>query len=184
MYSEGRVYESAPKLCSMVLDKASIRPFGSVTQFLGKVGQYIFIEIDEGDCTFRSISDSNQCFGSCTYDRAFFGKFVPPKAPIRCKISVKCFIAAFRNLRHVTSIELSFSKGVESTLLFKLFSQMGIVKKYKFCIEQCEILEAVFDTKTCLNKLVSTPQKLSRVLGHMHGSVEVAMEITRNHVRM
>ena len=117
-------------LCTLALDKTAIRVFGSITQFLGKVGAYLFIEIVEHECTFRSLNDSSQSFASCKFDRAFFSRFVPPETTIRCKIPLKNFIAGFKNLRTVYSIELSFEQGaVESILVFKLLRDLGVVKK-------------------------------------------------------
>jgi hypothetical protein len=181
-------------LCTLVLDKNSIRVFGSVMQFLGKVGPDLFIEIGPHDCAFRSLTDSGQSFAACKFDRAFFGRFDPPRpaagagsdaGSIRCKIAVKNFISAFKNLRAVHAVEISVVRGaVEAVLMFKLRSTLGVVKKYKFCIEECEILEAVFDTVGCLNKVMCSPNKLARMFEHMHGSVEVALELTENHVRV
>ena len=181
----GQAQQSPRVLCTLSLDRSSIRVFGSITQFLGKVGPELFIEVGEHDCTFRSLTDSSQSFGSCKFDREFFGKFEAPASIIRCKLAVKSFIAAFKNLKTVHSVDISFEQGaVESKLVFKLKCTMGIVKKYKFCMEECEILEAVFDTETCLNKIVCNPQKLSRIFGHMHGSVEVALQLTPEHMRV
>lgn len=42
----------------------------------------------------------------------------------------------------------------------------------------------MFDTHTCLNKAICNPQKLSRILGHMHGSQEVGVELAEDHMRV
>ena len=176
---------SATTLCRLGIDKTSIRTFGNVTQFLGKVGPNIFIEVAEHSCIFRSLTDSNQSFGCCKLDREFFNLYESPSNTIRCKLPVKCFIAAFKNLKNVTDMELTFMKGrVESVLVFKLQSIMGIVKNYKFCIEECDIMEALFDTRLAVNKLVCGSQKLSGIFTHMHGSVEVAMQLGTQHLRV
>lgn len=171
--------------CLLGVGRATIRIFGSVTQFLGKVGASVFIEVDQKSCTLRSVSDSSQCFGCCRFDRTFFSKFEAPPATIRCKVPVRTFIAAFRNLRTVQGMEILFFRGkVESLMMFRLTSPMGILKKYKFFIEDCEILDAVFDEAVASNKISCGSQKLASIFGHMHGSNEVAITLSLASVRL
>jgi len=171
--------------CELTVGKASIRPFGHITQFMGKVGPNIFIEINSEACILRGLDNSNASFGSATFHHTFFERFQAPQSTIRCKVAVKCFIAAFKNLRGVNALEMHFGNSdIESVLEFRLRCHMGIVKKYTLGTEDCEIFDAVFDAPSCLNQLECSSQKLSQIFSHLYRNNQAAMHLADDFLRV
>ncbi|KAJ6665580.1 hypothetical protein lerEdw1_003423 [Lerista edwardsae] len=88
---------------------------------------------------------------------------------LRCKVLMKSFLAVFRSLpsleKTVERCRISLSSRA-SRLRVQLHCKYGVVKTHDLSFQECESLQAVFDTGQCAHSLRAPPRLLVDAVVH------------------
>jgi hypothetical protein len=178
-----------------VIPGKNIKTFAQAIHFLGKIGTHLFIEADQHQLTLRSLNDSDSVFSSLRLDHKFpnqnfFESYTGPVDTIKCKVLTKTLVYIFRSIRRVSEMRV-FTEGfndvtqgdVGSYIVFKIRCENGIVKTHRFQVDDCQILQAVFDRKES-SYIQASVRHFDKLLEHLPKSDEMRIIAGRGEARL
>ncbi|NXB53201.1 RAD9A protein, partial [Leucopsar rothschildi] len=124
--------------------------------------------------SLRAVNSSRSAFASFLFAPLFFQLYEPGSAGpdtelFRCKVHMKSFLGIFRSL---PSLEKSVGKCLilfkprASRLVLQLHCKYGVTKTHNLAFQECERLQAVFDTKRCASRLCAPARVLAEAVVH------------------
>ena len=133
------------------IGQKNTRVLAAALSTLAKIGFDLLIEADESGLTLRALNDSQSAFlsiglsGRGGENAGFFERYLAPDENLKVKLTSKFLLHAFRSLKQVLSLQLSFDNDTATpSLKFEFSCEQGIKKTHCFQVTECEILQAVF----------------------------------------
>ncbi|NXD45123.1 RAD9A protein, partial [Copsychus sechellarum] len=141
---------------------------------LSRIGDELYLEPTEGGLSLRAVNSSRSAFASFLFAPLFFqlyepGSTGPDTELFRCKVHMKSFLGIFRSL---PSLEKSVGKCLillkprASRLVLQLHCKYGVTKTHNLAFQECERLQAVFDTQRCASRLCAPARVLAEAVVH------------------
>ncbi|NWQ68509.1 RAD9A protein, partial [Neopipo cinnamomea] len=141
---------------------------------LSRIGDELYLEPTEKGLSLRAINSSRSAFASFLFAPLFFqlyepGGPAPDSECFRCKVHMKSFLGVFRSL---PSLEKSVGKCLillkprTSRLVLQLHCKYGVTKTHNLAFQECERLQAVFDTQRCSSRLCAPARVLADAVVH------------------
>ncbi|NWZ52621.1 RAD9A protein, partial [Haliaeetus albicilla] len=124
--------------------------------------------------SLRAVNSSRSAFASFLFAPLFFQLYEasgpPPHLELcRCKVLMKSFLGVFRSL---PSLEKTVGKCLillkprASRLVVQLHCKYGVTKTHNLTFQECERLQAVFDTQRCASSLCAPARVLAEAVVH------------------
>ncbi|NWU04938.1 RAD9A protein, partial [Cephalopterus ornatus] len=141
---------------------------------LSRIGDELYLEPTEKGLSLRAVNSSRSAFASFLFAPLFFqlyelGSPVPDTKCFRCKVHMKSFLGVFRSLPSLDkSVEkcLILLKPRTSRLVLQLHCKYGVTKTHNLAFQECERLQAVFDTQRCSSRLCAPARVLADAVVH------------------
>ncbi|NWH84776.1 RAD9A protein, partial [Aegithalos caudatus] len=141
---------------------------------LSRIGDELYLEPTESGLSLRAVNSSRSGFASFLFAPLFFQLYEPGSAGpdtelFRCKVHMKSFLGIFRSL---PSLEKSVGKCLillkprASRLVLQLHCKHGVTKTHNLAFQECERLQAVFDTQSCASRLCAPARVLAEAVVH------------------
>ncbi|NXF13410.1 RAD9A protein, partial [Smithornis capensis] len=141
---------------------------------LSRIGDELYLEPTASGLSLRAVNSSRSAFASFLFAPLFFQLYEPGgPAPgtecFRCKVHMKSFLGVFRSL---PSLEKSVGKCLillkprASRLVLQLHCKYGVTKTHNLAFQECEELQAVFDTQCCSSRLCAPARVLAEAVVH------------------
>ncbi|NXR94936.1 RAD9A protein, partial [Hypocryptadius cinnamomeus] len=141
---------------------------------LSRIGDELYLEPTESGLSLRAVNSSRSAFASFLFAPLFFQLYEPGSAGpdtelFRCKVHMKSFLGVFRSL---PSLEKSVGKCLillkprASRLVLQLHCKYGVTKTHNLAFQECERLQAVFDTQRCASRLCAPARVLAEAVVH------------------
>ncbi|NXI29486.1 RAD9A protein, partial [Sterrhoptilus dennistouni] len=141
---------------------------------LSRIGDELYLEPTESGLSLRAVNSSRSGFASFLFAPLFFQLYEPGSAGpetelFRCKVHMKSFLGIFRSL---PSLEKSVGKCLillkprASRLVLQLHCKYGVTKTHNLAFQECERLQAVFDTQSCASHLCAPARLLADAVVH------------------
>ncbi|NWU86480.1 RAD9A protein, partial [Onychorhynchus coronatus] len=141
---------------------------------LSRIGDELYLEPTEKGLSLRAVNSSRSAFASFLFAPLFFqlyelGGPAPNTECFRCKVHMKSFLGVFRSL---PSLEKSVGKCLillksrTSRLVLQLHCKYGVTKTHNLAFQECERLQAVFDTQHCSSRLCAPARVLADAVVH------------------
>ncbi|NWV72547.1 RAD9A protein, partial [Dasyornis broadbenti] len=141
---------------------------------LSRIGDELYLEPTESGLSLRAVNSSRSAFASFLFAPLFFQQYEPgstgPDAELfRCKVHMKSFLGIFRSL---PSLEKSVGKCLillkphANRLVLQLHCKYGVTKTHNLAFQECERLQAVFDTQRCASRLCASARVLAEAVVH------------------
>ncbi|NXE99280.1 RAD9A protein, partial [Menura novaehollandiae] len=141
---------------------------------LSRIGDELYLEPTESGLSLRAVNSSRSAFASFLFGPLFFqlyepGSTGPDTELFRCKVHMKSFLGVFRSL---PSLEKSVGKCLillkprASRLVLQLHCKYGVIKTHNLAFQECERLQAVFDTQRCTSRLCAPARVLAEAVVH------------------
>ncbi|NXC09736.1 RAD9A protein, partial [Orthonyx spaldingii] len=141
---------------------------------LSRIGDELYLEPSESGLSLRAVNSSRSAFASFLFGPLFFQLYEPGAAGpdtelFRCKVHMKSFLGVFRSL---PSLEKSVGKCLillkprASRLVLQLHCKHGVTKTHNLAFQECERLQAVFDTQRCSSRLCAPARVLAEAVVH------------------
>ena len=179
-----------------VVPQQNIRTFAATVSFLSKVGNELFIEAETDCLVLRALNDAQSAFAA-VYLRTepdsqgapgFFDSYSRPPRTIKCKLATKLLRIIFRSTKRVTEMRISFERELSGAKSHSIVFRMGCVghmtKTHRFSVEECQILQAVFDKTQAPNNITTRVRQLSRVVEHIQGTEDLYIAAAHDRVRV
>ncbi|KAM6069198.1 cell cycle checkpoint control protein RAD9A isoform 2-T2 [Theristicus caerulescens] len=93
----------------------------------------------------------------------------PHAEPLRCKVLMKSFLSIFRSLPSLEKTVwkcLVWLKPRAGRLVVQLHCKYGVTKTHNLAFQECERLQAVFDTQRCASSLRAPARVLAEAVVH------------------
>ncbi|NWH43547.1 RAD9A protein, partial [Fregata magnificens] len=124
--------------------------------------------------SLRAVNSSRSAFASFLFAPLFFqlyeaGGPQPDRELLRCKVLMKSFLAIFRSLPSLEKTVwkcLILLKPRASRLVVQLHCKYGVTKTHNLAFQECEQLQAVFDTQRCASSLRAPARVLVEAVVH------------------
>uniref|UniRef100_A0A8C0E8R1 Cell cycle checkpoint control protein n=1 Tax=Bubo bubo TaxID=30461 RepID=A0A8C0E8R1_BUBBB len=124
--------------------------------------------------SLRTVNSSRSAFASFLFAPLFFqlyeaGGPPPDRELFRCKVLMKSFLGVFRSL---PSLEKTVGKCLillkprASRLVVQLHCKYGVTKTHNLAFQECERLQAIFDTQRCTSSLCAPARVLAEAVVH------------------
>ncbi|NXH41820.1 RAD9A protein, partial [Dicaeum eximium] len=124
--------------------------------------------------SLRAVNSSRSAFASFLFAPLFFQLYEPGSAGpdvdlFRCKVHMKSFLGIFRSL---PSLEKSVGKCLillkphASRLVLQLHCKYGVTKTHNLAFQECERLQAVFNTQHCASCICAPARVLAEAVVH------------------
>ncbi|NXW89525.1 RAD9A protein, partial [Alopecoenas beccarii] len=141
---------------------------------LSRIGDELYLEPTESGLSLRAVNSSRSAFASFLFAPLFFqlyepGGRQPSRELVRCKVLMKSFLGVFRSL---PSLEKTVGKCLillkprANRLVVQLHCKYGVTKTHNLAFQECELLQAVFDTQGCASSLCAPARVLSEAVVH------------------
>ncbi|NXD59626.1 RAD9A protein, partial [Corvus moneduloides] len=141
---------------------------------LSRIGDELYLEPTENGLSLRAVNSSRSAFASFLFAPLFFQLYEPGSAGpdtelFRCKVHMKSFLGVFRSL---PTLEKSVGKCLillkprASRLVLQLHCKYGVTKTHNLAFQECERLQAVFDTQRCASRLCAPARVLAEAVVH------------------
>ncbi|NWY22145.1 RAD9A protein, partial [Aphelocoma coerulescens] len=141
---------------------------------LSRIGDELYLEPTENGLSLRAVNSSRSAFASFLFAPLFFQLYEPGSAGpdtelFRCKVHMKSFLGVFRSL---PTLEKSVGKCLillkprASRLVLQLHCKYGVTKTHNLAFQECERLQAVFDTQRCASCLCAPARVLAEAVVH------------------
>ncbi|EDV20180.1 uncharacterized protein TRIADDRAFT_61311 [Trichoplax adhaerens] len=164
-----------------VIPGKSVKVFGKAIQCLSKVGDELYVQINENGIDLRTVNSSRSAYSRMEFKSRFFSTFRVRESDsggsdsiLKCKINMKPCLNIFRSSstdKNVNSCSITLD-GNENRLKFLLECRFGIRKAFDLLLQDCESLEAMFTKDDCPNAIVSLPKIFSNTICNFHASQE------------
>ncbi|NXY84423.1 RAD9A protein, partial [Alcedo cyanopectus] len=143
---------------------------------LSRVGDELYLEPTESGLSLRAVNSSRSAFASFLFAPLFFQLYQPGTSPqsFRCKVLMKSFLGVFRSL---PSLDRSVGKCLillqprANRLVLQLHCKHGVTKTHNLAFQDCEQLQAVYDTQSCANTLCAPARVLAEAVLHFPQTV-------------
>ncbi|NXJ86695.1 RAD9A protein, partial [Trogon melanurus] len=141
---------------------------------LSRIGDELYLEPTESGLSLRAVNSSRSAFASFLFAPLFFqlyepGGTQPDRELFRCKVLMKSFLGVFRSL---PSLEKTVGKCLillkprASRLVVQFHCKYGVTKTHNLAFQECEQLQAVFDTQRCSSSLCAPARVLAEAVVH------------------
>jgi hypothetical protein len=160
----------------MVCDigQKNTRVLAAALTTLSKIGFDLFIEADSEKVTMRALNNSQSAFLAITMKArsgdgaGFFDHYKPPEENLRIKLTGEFLLDAFRSLKQVLSLQMSYDDSTATPCLqFEFSCEQGIRKTHRFEVTvETQTVEARFD-KEDAGVLELEVEKFSQLLDHI-----------------
>ncbi|KAM4666873.1 LOW QUALITY PROTEIN: cell cycle checkpoint control protein RAD9A [Amazona ochrocephala] len=176
----------------------NVKVLGRAVHSLSRIGDELYLEPTERGLSLRAINSSRSAFASFLFTPLFFQRYeaggpLPSTELFRCKVLMKSFLGVFRSL---PSLEKAVEKCLIllnpqlSRLVVQLHCKYGVTKTHNLTFQECEQLQAVYDTQRCASSLRAPAQVLAEAVVHFPMTLaEVTLRVDpggrislRNHV--
>ncbi|KAM4692594.1 cell cycle checkpoint control protein RAD9A [Rhinophrynus dorsalis] len=152
-----------------VITGANIRALGRAIHSLSRIGDELYFEpLDDGLC-LRSVNSSRSAYACFRLAPLFFHSYESTGGACHCKILMKSVLSVFRSL---PSLEKTVEKCLISlsttgnSLVIQLLCKYGVTKTHNLSYQDCESLQAVYNTDTCPNVLRAPSRLLAEAVVH------------------
>ncbi|XP_057233308.1 cell cycle checkpoint control protein RAD9A [Malurus melanocephalus] len=157
-----------------VIAGGNVKVLGRAVHSLSRIGDELYLEPTESGLSLRAVNSSRSAFASFLFAPLFFELYEPgiagPDTEVfRCKVHMKSFLSVFRSL---PSLEKSVGKCLillkprASRLVLQLHCKYGVTKTHNLAFQECERLQAVFDTQRCSSRLCAPARLLAEAVVH------------------
>ncbi|NWX38706.1 RAD9A protein, partial [Notiomystis cincta] len=141
---------------------------------LSRTGDELYLEPTESGLSLRAVNSSRSAFASFLFAPFFFqlyepGSTGPDTEVFRCKVHMKSFLGVFRSLPSLEKMVwkcLILLKPHASCLVLQLHCKYGVTKTHNLAFQECERLQAVFDTQLCTSRLCTPARVLAEAVIH------------------
>ncbi|NXU59529.1 RAD9A protein, partial [Turnix velox] len=131
--------------------------------------------------SLRTVNSSRSAFASFLFAPLFFQRYEAANGELsRCKVHMKSFLGVFRSL---PSLEKTVGKCLmllqpsSNRLVLQLHCKYGVTKTHNLAFQECERLQAVFDTQRCASSLSGPARVLAEAVVHFPQTLaEVTLE--------
>ncbi|NXJ97997.1 RAD9A protein, partial [Corythaixoides concolor] len=141
---------------------------------LSRTGDELYLEPTENGLSLRAVNSSRSAFASFLFAPLFFQLYEPggrqPDGELsRCKVLMKSFLGVFRSL---PSLEKTVWKCLvllrprASRLVVQLHCKYGVTKTHNLAFQECERLQAIFDTQHYASSLCAPARVLAEAVVH------------------
>ncbi|KAM6204593.1 cell cycle checkpoint control protein RAD9A [Sarcoramphus papa] len=152
----------------------NVKVLGRAVHSLSRIGDELYLEPTESGLSLRAVNSSRSAFASFLFAPLFFqlyetGGPQPDRELFRCKVLMKSFLSVFRSL---PSLEKTVGKCLillkprASRLVVQLHCKYGVTKTHNLTFQECERLQAVFDTQRCASRLCAPARVLAEAVVH------------------
>ncbi|XP_029861767.1 cell cycle checkpoint control protein RAD9A [Aquila chrysaetos chrysaetos] len=152
----------------------NVKVLGRAVHSLSRIGDELYLEPTENGLSLRAVNSSRSAFASFLFAPLFFqlyeaGGPQPHRELCRCKVLMKSFLGVFRSL---PSLEKTVGKCLillkprASRLVVQLHCKYGVTKTHNLTFQECERLQAVFDTQRCASSLCAPARVLAEAVVH------------------
>ncbi|XP_044294374.1 cell cycle checkpoint control protein RAD9A isoform X2 [Varanus komodoensis] len=174
-----------------IVTGGNVKALGKAVHTLSRIGDEIYIEPLQEGLSLRAINASRSAYACFLFAPLFFQHYQAGEAgadadtsAFRCKVLMKSFLAVFRSLP-------SLEKTVEKCLIslssracrfrVQLHCKYGVVKTHELSFQECESLQAVFDTEEYAHALRAPPRLLADAVVHFPATLaEVTLAVSPN----
>lgn len=157
-----------------VIAGGNVKVLGRAVHSLSRIGDELYLEPTESGLSLRAVNSSRSAFASFLFAPLFFqlyepGSTGPDTELFRCKVHMKSFLGIFRSL---PSLEKTVGKCLillkprASRLVLQLHCKYGVTKTHNLAFQECERLQAVFDTQRCASRLCAPARVLAEAVVH------------------
>ncbi|XP_033014998.1 cell cycle checkpoint control protein RAD9A isoform X1 [Lacerta agilis] len=154
----------------------NVKALGKAVHSLSRVGDEIYIEPLQEGLSLRTVNASRSAYACFLFAPLFFQLYQPGESEsdldadgFRCKVLMKSFLAIFRSLpsleKTVEKCLISLSSHA-SRFRVQLYCKYGVIKTHDLSFQDCESLQAVFDTGQCAHALHAPPRLLVDAVVH------------------
>ncbi|KAM6358954.1 cell cycle checkpoint control protein RAD9A isoform 2-T2 [Alca torda] len=152
----------------------NVKVFGRAVHSLSRIGDELYLEPTENGLSLRAVNSSRSAFASFLFAPFFFQRYEAggPQADaelFRCKVLMKSFLGVFRSLPSLEKTVgkcLILLKPQASRLVVQLHCKYGVTKTHNLAFQECERLQAVFDTQRCASSLRAPARVLAEAVVH------------------
>ncbi|XP_074698076.1 cell cycle checkpoint control protein RAD9A isoform X1 [Strix aluco] len=152
----------------------NVKVLGRAVHSLSRIGDELYLEPTDSGLSLRTVNSSRSAFASFLFAPLFFqlyeaGGPPPDRELFRCKVLMKSFLGVFRSL---PSLEKTVGKCLillkprASRLVVQLHCKYGVTKTHNLAFQECERLQAVFDTQRCTSSLCAPARVLAEAVVH------------------
>ncbi|XP_054246760.1 cell cycle checkpoint control protein RAD9A [Indicator indicator] len=153
-----------------VITGGNVKVLGRAVHSLSRIGDELYLEPTDCGLSLRSVNSSRSAFASFLFAPLFFQLYeLGEPQPFRCKVLMKSFLGVFRSL---PSLEKSVGKCLillkpsANRLVLQLHCKYGVTKTHNLVFQECERLQAVFDTQHCASSLCAPARVLAEAVVH------------------
>ncbi|KAM7108846.1 cell cycle checkpoint control protein RAD9A isoform 4-T4 [Ciconia maguari] len=157
-----------------VITGSNVKVLGRAVHSLSRIGDELYLEPTESGLSLRAVNSSRSAFAAFLFAPLFFqlyeaGGRQPDRELLRCKVLMKSFLGIFRSL---PSLEKTVGKCLillkprASRLVVQLHCKYGVTKTHNLAFQECERLQAVFDTQSCASSLCAPARVLAEAVVH------------------
>ncbi|NXV82541.1 RAD9A protein, partial [Atlantisia rogersi] len=152
---------------------------------LSRIGDELYLEPTESGLSLCTVNSSRSAFASFLFAPLFFQLYEPggpgPEQELqRCKVHMKSFLGVFRSLPSLEKTVwrcLILLKPQAGRLVLQLHCKYGVTKTHNLTFQECERLQAVFDTQRCASSITGPAQVLAEAVVHFPQTLaEVTLE--------
>lgn len=152
-----------------VIEGGNVKALGHAVHALSRVGDHLYLEPSDAGLSLRAASISRSAFASFLFVPLFFQRYEPGPPGTRCKVLMKSFLGVFRSLPTLDkSVErcLVLLRPRAGRLVLQLHCKHGVTRTHQLAFQECERLQAVFDTQCCASRLRAPAQLLAEAVVH------------------
>ncbi|KAJ7344142.1 hypothetical protein JRQ81_000092 [Phrynocephalus forsythii] len=159
-----------------IVTGGNVKALGKAVHSLSRIGDEIYVEPLQEGLSLRAVNPSHSAYACFLFAPLFFQQYQPGESgsspdagAFRCKVHIKSFLSVFRSLP-------SLEKTVEKCLIslnarasrfrVQLHCKYGVVKTHDLSFQECESLQADFDTAQCAHTLRASPRLLADAVVH------------------
>ncbi|KAG8434847.1 hypothetical protein GDO86_012988 [Hymenochirus boettgeri] len=142
---------------------------GRAVHSLSRIGDELYFEPMENGLCLRSVNSSRSAYACFTLAPLFFLSYETTGGACHCKIHMKSVVSVFRSL---PSLEKTVEKCLislnttNSRLVIQLLCKYGVMKTHNLSYQDCESLQAVYNSNDCPNILKAPARLLTDVVVH------------------
>ncbi|XP_075569121.1 cell cycle checkpoint control protein RAD9A [Pelecanus crispus] len=152
----------------------NIKVLGRAVHSLSRIGDELYLEPTDSGLSLRAVNSSRSAFASFLFAPLFFqlyepGGPQPDRELLRCKVLMKSFLGIFRSLPSLEKTVwkcLILLKPRASRLVVQLHCKYGVTKTHNLAFQECERLQAIFDTRGCASSLRAPARVLAEAVVH------------------
>ncbi|XP_074442554.1 cell cycle checkpoint control protein RAD9A isoform X1 [Larus michahellis] len=152
----------------------NVKVFGRAVHSLSRIGDELYLEPTESGLSLRAVNSSRSAFASFLFAPLFFQRYEAGSTQadtelFRCKVLMKSFLGVFRSLPSLEKTVgkcLILLKPQASRLVVQLHCKYGVTKTHNLAFQECERLQAVFDTQRCASSLRAPARVLAEAVVH------------------